>query len=115
MGRMPLFTRSVRLSLACVCAVAASFGGDAARAAGPIANAPLPPALSGAHAFRGRIDYTARRDDGSADVAGALIVRNGSWSLDERSTGYELRAGPDGAEVLAGAKFIGVGDVLAAD
>lgn len=115
MGRMPLFTRSVRLALACVCAVAATLRGGAARAAAPILSAALPPALSAVHAFRGRIDYVARRDDGAADVTGTLIVRNGDWTLDERSTGYELRAGSDEAEVLTGSSTLSIGDLLSAD
>lgn len=59
----------------------------------------LPPALASLHEFRGRVDYTARRDGSTAAIDGSLVVTPDGWTLDERTPTYDLRAGEAGARI----------------
>jgi type II secretory pathway pseudopilin PulG len=77
----------------------------------------LPPALAELRGFRGRIDYAAQRDGvaGAPNVVGTLIVRNGGWTLEERTNRYDLRAGSNGSSLDADGSSVIVDDILNAD
>ena len=77
---------------------------------------PLPTAIADLHGFRGRIDYVAQRD-GVRDegVSGSLLVGDRSWTLEERSPHYDLRAGSAGSSLVSPTATAIIDDVFDAD
>lgn len=74
------------------------------------------PVLDQAHAFRGRITYTARNaaDASAPSVSGQLVVDQSGWVLEERAASGIARAGTRGASVDSAGVHVGVDDPLAA-
>lgn len=65
------------------------------------AQLPLPPILASMHEFRGRVEYTARRDGSSVIVTGAVDIGTQGWSLDERTQTFDLRANPSSSQLAS--------------
>ena len=75
----------------------------------------VPSALADLRGFRGRIDYEARRDGlpSAPVVTGTLVVRDGTWTLDEQTARYALHAGSTGSSIDIGGTSAAVDDLFA--
>jgi type II secretory pathway pseudopilin PulG len=78
----------------CFCAVCATPNRARGDSASTATAAAVPPALADLRGFRGRVDYTAYREDESQAPAieGSLNVDERGWELDERASAYVLHA-----------------------
>jgi len=95
-------------------AISISVPGVSARAA--TTQSYMPPALASMRDFRGRIDYTVKRDDQQVIVDGTLIVDDKGWILDERTRSFDLHADPKAASLRpVGGDSVVVDDLFDSD